>query len=67
MAESSEKSGEDHKDVSNNGNDDISTVDTSKESKIQEDEWCCDTPINIASPEDLAVDIEVVVLSMDKN
>lgn len=67
VAESGEETGEDHKDISHNGNDDIGAVHTSKESKIKEYEGCCDTPINIASPEDLAVNIELVVLSMDED
>ena len=67
ITESSEESRKNHKNINNDGNDDISPVYTCNESKIKEEEWCCDTPINIASPEDLTVDVEVVVLSMDKN
>ena len=56
--EGSEQAGEDHDEISDNGHEDVGTTETSEESKIHEQKWGGDTPIDISSPVDLAVDID---------
>lgn len=46
-----------HEDISNDGNNNVGTVQSSKESEIQKKEWGGDSPISITSPEDLTVDV----------
>ena len=54
--ESSEKAGQDHDDVSNDGNEDVGTSETSEQAEIEEQEWGGDTPVDVTGPVDLTVD-----------
>ena len=54
--ESSEESGQNHDEVSNDGNEDIGTTQASKEAEIHEQKRGGKTPIDIAGPVDLTVD-----------
>lgn len=54
-AESSEETGQDHDDISDDGNEDAATVHASQEGKIQEEEWGSQSPVNVTSPVNLAV------------
>lgn len=60
-AESSEETSEDHDKISGNGNGEVSTVHASQETKIEEQKWSGDSPVNVTSPEDLAMDLVVGV------
>lgn len=71
-AESSEETGQDHDQVSNDGNQDGSAVQTSKETKIQEEQRSGNGPVNVTCPIDLAVDVvlgvwDVLVRVADNN
>lgn len=54
--ESSEETSKDHDDISNDGDEDASAVQTGQEAKIEQQEWGGETPVNITSPVDLSVD-----------
>ena len=60
-AESSEETSEDHDKISDNGNGEMSTVHASQETKIEEQKRSGDSPVNVTSPEDLAMDLVVGV------
>lgn len=69
-AESSEQAGEDHDQISNNGHGEVSTIHAGQETKVEEQERGSDGPVDVASPEDLAVNLvvsvrDVVVLLTD--
>jgi hypothetical protein len=57
LTESSKETEENHKDISNNGNEDVGTGHSSEESEIEEEERSGYTPVNVTSPEDLSVNI----------
>ena len=54
----SEKTGEDHDKISDNGHEDVGTAEASEESKIHQQEGGGDAPVDISCPVHLAVDIE---------
>lgn len=55
VTEGSEETGEDHDQISNNGNEDAGTVEAGEESQIEKQEWRGHRPINISRPVDLAI------------
>lgn len=55
-AESGEETSEDHDDVGDDGHEDVGTVETSEQTEIKEEERSGQSPVDIASPEDLAFD-----------
>jgi len=69
-AEGSEETGEDHDEISSNSHQHVTTIETSEQHEVEKEERSGKSPIDIASPIDLAVDILVgiwnvlVVLSM---
>jgi len=54
--ECSEETSQDHDDISNNSDEDVSTVETSQEGEIKEEEWGGESPVDVAGPVDLTVD-----------
>ena len=56
-AEGSEKAGEDHDDVGNNGDGDVGTGKASEQGQVEEKERSGDGPVNVAGPVDLAVNV----------
>lgn len=60
-AESSEQTSKNHDQVSNNGQREVGTVHASKKTKVEEQERGSDGPIDVSSPEDLALDLMVGV------
>lgn len=57
VSECSEKTGEDHDQICNNGDCDIGSVHASEESKIEEEKGGGESPVDITSPEDLTEDM----------
>ena len=55
-SKSSKKTGQDHDDISDNGNEDIGTAKTGEEAQVKKEKWGSETPVNIAGPVDFAVD-----------
>ena len=55
LVESSEETGKDHDDVSDNGNEDVSTAQAAEEAKIQEQKWGGHTPVDVTGPVDLTL------------
>ncbi len=53
----SEKTGEDHDNIGDNGNQDISSGEACQERQIEEEERGGNSPVNVASKVDLAVDL----------
>lgn len=71
-AVSSEETGQDHDEVSNNGHEDLSTVQASEQAEIDKQEWCSNAPVDVTGPVDLTVDgllcvWNVVMLLLDWN
>ena len=69
-AESSEETGQDHDNVGEDGHGEVSTVHASKETKVKEQQRGRQGPVDVAGPEDLALDVvvrvrDVVVLLTD--
>lgn len=60
-AESSEETGQDHDQVGNNGQEDVSTRHASQKAEIEDQQRGGDGPVDVTSPEDLAVDSLVCV------
>jgi len=56
-SESSKEAESNHEDISDDGNNNVGTVQSSEEGKIQKKEWGSDSPVGITSPEDLTVDV----------
>ena len=54
-AKSSKETGQNHDNVSNDGDEDVGSAQASKEGKVQEEERGGDTPVDIAGPVDLTV------------
>lgn len=48
---------ENHEHISDYGDEDVGTIQASEEGQIEEKEWGGDTPVDVPSPEDLAVDM----------
>jgi hypothetical protein len=70
LAESSKETSENHDQVGNDGHDDVSTRHASQETEIEDQKRSGQAPIDVAGPEDLAVDLgecigNVVVLLTD--
>ena len=64
LAVSSKETSKNHDKVCNDGNEDASTVHTSQEGQVEEEEWCSQAPVNITGPEHLTEDMLDVVGSM---
>lgn len=62
--EGSKETSEDHDHVSNNGDEDVSTTQTSQEGQVKEQEWGGDAPVYVTCPVDLTVDISDQVWDM---
>lgn len=60
-AESSEKTSENHDQVSDNGEGKVSTVHAGQETEVEEQKGSGDSPVNVAGPEDLALNLVVSV------
>lgn len=54
--ESSEETGQDHDEISNNGDEDVGTCKTGQEAEIEEEEWGGNAPVDITGPVDLTLD-----------
>ena len=54
--EGSEKTGQNHDQISDDGNEDVGTAQSSKQAQIQEQKWSSDAPVDVAGPVDLTVD-----------
>lgn len=67
----SKEAGQDHDDISDDGNKNVGTGQPSEQAEIQEQEWGRETPVNIACPVDLAIDdgvrgeVLVVMVNLD--
>lgn len=57
VSESSEEASQNHDQISNDGDEDVSTAQSSEEGKVEEQERGRDTPVDVASPVHLAVDV----------
>jgi len=55
--ESGEETSQDHDQIGDDGDENAATVHAGQKSQIEEQEWSGDGPVNIAGPEDLAVDV----------
>jgi hypothetical protein len=69
-SESGEQTGQDHDDVRNDSHGDMSTIEASQQAEVEEEQRCGQSPVNIAGPVDLAMDLSegirnVVVLVAD--
>jgi hypothetical protein len=60
-AESSEESGQDHDNIGEDGHGEVGTVHASEETKVKEQERGGQGPVDVAGPEDLALDVVVCV------
>lgn len=49
------KTGQNHDEISNDCNKDVGTTETSQESKVKQQEWGCNAPVDISCPVDLSV------------
>jgi len=56
-SERGEETGQNHDDISDNCNEDVGTVETSEEGKIEKEERSGNGPVDVTSPEDLSVDV----------
>lgn len=56
--EGSEQASQDHNHIGNDGDQDVSTTETSEKGQIQQEKWCSNSPINVSCP----VDLSLVVL-----
>ena len=56
-SECSEKAGEDHDKISDDGHENVGTAEAGEESEIHKQEWGGDTPVDVSCPVHLAVDI----------
>lgn len=64
-AECSEKAGQDHGYISQNGNKDVGSAQIGKQRKVEKYERSGQSPIDVASPVDLAVDVLIRGWDMD--
>lgn len=53
----SEETGQNHDDISNNGQQDVATAETGEESQVEEEKRGGQAPVNVTGPVDLAVDV----------
>lgn len=56
-SEGSEEAGQDHDEISHHGDEDVSSVEASKQAQVEEEERRGDGPIDVTSPVDLTIDI----------
>ena len=56
-AKGGEQTGQDHDDIGNDGDQDVATVEASKESQVEQEERSGKTPVNVTGPVDLTVNI----------
>ncbi len=56
-AESSEETGHNHDDVGDHGHDDDTAAEAGEQAKVEEQEWGGESPVNVAGPVDLAVEV----------
>lgn len=61
MSDSRESTGKDKDDIGDDGHDGVSTVNTSQQAKLDNQNRCRNGPVDVARPEDLATDIVVGV------
>lgn len=61
MSDSREGTSEDKDDIGDDGHDGVSTIDTSQQAKLNNQNRCRKCPVDVAGPEDLATDIVVGV------
>jgi len=61
VTESGEKTGEDHDNVGNNGDKNVTTLEASDKSEIKKEKRSGHTPVNVTGPVDLTVNIAVGV------
>jgi len=61
MSDSRESTSEDKDDIGDDGHDGVTTINTSQQAKLNNQNGCRESPINVACPEDLATDIVVGV------
>lgn len=69
-AKGGKQASKDHDDISNDGHEDVSAIEAGKETEVEQKQRCGQSPVNIASPEDLTLDLgsgvrNVVVLVAD--
>lgn len=64
MAVGSEETRQDHNDVGDNGHQRMSTINSSKEAEIEQQQRSSNAPIDVSSPEDLAAHLVVGVRHM---
>ena len=57
LAKGSKETGQDHDEIGNDGHEDVSTRHASQQTKIKDQERCSQAPVNVTSPEDLAVNL----------
>lgn len=54
VAVSSEETGQDHDDISDDGDQDVGTAETGQKAQVEEKKRCSDGPVNVSCPVDLA-------------
>ena len=59
LGKSSKEASQDHDEIGNDSNKNVGTVQAGKESKIEEQEWGGDTPVDVTCPVDFTVQILV--------
>ena len=57
LGKASKHAGQDHNEVGKDDNGDVVAVETSEEGKVEEEKWSSDGPVDVAGPEELAVDV----------
>lgn len=60
-SEGSKETSENHDEISNDGEGKVSTVHASQETQVEKQKGSGDSPVNVAGPEDLALDLVVGV------
>jgi len=48
---------ENHDNVSEDGDEDAGSVHAGEEGKVEQEQWCSQTPVDVTGPEDLTVDV----------
>lgn len=61
LGKASKHAGQDHDEVGENDDGNVVAVETSEEGKVEKEKWSGDGPIDVASPEELAMDVLNVV------
>jgi hypothetical protein len=57
LSEGSEEPGENHDDVCDDGDEDVSSAEAGQEGEIEEEKGSCERPVDVAGPEYLAEDV----------